>query len=316
MRWAEMTVECPPDSVEAVSYAYIEAGCGGVMMTGTDPVKVQGSLPVTDGLTGNIETLRAHLERLPEFGLPGLRDGMSVRYVEDEDWANAWKQYFKPLRIGRKIIIKPSWEFFSPQPGDLILDLDPGMAFGTGGHPTTKLCLEALEDLVKPGMIVADIGTGSGILSLAAARLGAAHVYATDIDLLPRKIATENVARNGLDGVIDVLEIDAFDASAKECDLIVANIVANTIVELAPTLPGRLKPGGYFLASGIVDNHCELVSGALRAVGFTPVDTRREDIWVCLVTRLEADAGTDAESLALASRALPPIGCESDAWTN
>jgi len=316
MRWAEMTVECPPDSVEAVSYAYIEAGCGGVMMTGADPVKVQGSLPVTDELTGRIDALRAHLERLPEFGLPGLRDGMTVRYAEDEDWANAWKQYFKPLRIGRKIVIKPSWEFFLPQPGDLILDLDPGMAFGTGGHPTTKLCLEALEDYVRPGMRVADIGTGSSILSLAAARLGAEHVFATDIDLLPRKIARENVTRNELDDVIDILEIDAFDTAARECDLIVANIVANTIVELAPSLPGRLKPGGYFLASGIVDGHHDLVSGALRSVGLMPVETRSEDIWICLVTRLEPGAAADADTLARAARELPPIGCESDAWAS
>ena len=316
MRWAEMTVECPSDSVEAVCYAYIEAGCGGVMMTGSDPVKVQGSLPVTDELTGRIEALRAHLERLPEFGLPALCDGMTVRYAEDEDWATAWKQYFKPLRIGRRLIIKPSWEYYSALPGDLILELDPGMAFGTGGHPTTKLCLEALEDYVSPGMRVADIGTGSGILSLGAARLGASHVFATDIDLLPRKIATENVARNGLDSVIDVLEIDAFDHQANACDLIVANIVANTIVEIAPTIPGRLKPGGYFLASGIVDNHHDLVSSALRSVGLLPVETKREDIWICLVTRLGLDAETDTAALADVARVLPPIGSESDAWAS
>jgi ribosomal protein L11 methyltransferase len=316
MRWAEMTVECAPDAVEAVSHAYIEAGCGGVMMTGDDPVKVQGSLPVTDELTGRMNALREHLDRLPEFGLSALRNGMTVRYAEDEDWANAWKQYFKPLRIGRHIVIKPSWEYYDPAPGDFILDLDPGMAFGTGGHPTTRLCLEALEDYVRPGMTVADIGTGSSILSLGAARLGARHVYATDIDLLPRKIAAENVARNGLGDVIDVLEIDTFESRAKECDLIVANIVANTIVELAPSLPQRLKPGGFFVASGIVDNHHDLVSGALRAVGLAPVETRREDIWICLVTRLEPEASTDSETLARAARELPPIGSESDAWAS
>lgn len=316
MRWAEMTVLCPPDSVEAVSYAYIDAGCGGVMMTGADPVKVQGSLPVTDELTDRIQALRLHLDRLPEFGLPPLVDGMTVRYAEDEDWANAWKKYFKPVRIGRNIIIKPSWEFYSVQPDDLILDLDPGMAFGTGGHPTTKLCLEALEDYVRPGMTVADIGTGSSILSLGAARLGATHVFATDIDLLPRKIAKENVARNGLDEIIEILELEEFDRKASDCDIVVANIVANTIVELAPTLPGRLNPGGIFVASGIVDNHHDLVSGALSAVGLVPVETRREDIWICLVTRLEPTAVKDDSALANAARELPPIGSESDAWAS
>jgi ribosomal protein L11 methyltransferase len=314
MRWTEMTVQCAPEAVEAVSYAYIQAGCGGVMMTGSDPVTVQGSLPVTDELTGRISALRAHLDRLPEFGLPALIGDMTLRYAEEEDWANAWKQYFKPLRIGRNLLIKPSWEYYHPQPNDLILELDPGMAFGTGGHPTTKLCLETLEDYVRPGMTVADIGTGSGILSLGAARLGAKQVFATDIDLLPRKIARENIARNQLEDVISVLEMEEFDKKAQECDLIVANIVANTIIEIAPTIPARLLPGGYFLASGIVDNHHDLVSDALRAVGLMPVETRREDIWVCLVTRLQADAETDTATLERASRELPPIGCENDAW--
>ncbi|HLJ56861.1 MAG TPA: 50S ribosomal protein L11 methyltransferase, partial [Chthonomonadaceae bacterium] len=186
----------------------------------------------------------------------------------------------------------------------------------TGGHPTTRLCLEALEHLVRPGMVVADIGTGSSILSLAAARLGARRVYATDIDLLPRKIARENVARNGLDDVISVLEMDDFDAAARDCDVVVANIVANTIIELAPGLPARLKPGGIFVASGIVDNHRDLVSDALRSVGLMPVDARGEDMWVCLVSRLEPDSTADAEPLALAARALPPIGSESDAWAS
>src|SRR5437762_1835204 len=101
MRWAEMTVECAPEAVEAVSYAFLEAGCGGVVMTGDDPVKVQGSLPVTDELMSRMQNLRAHLERLPEFGLPALKGGMTLRYAEDEDWANAWKQYFKPNKIGQ-----------------------------------------------------------------------------------------------------------------------------------------------------------------------------------------------------------------------
>lgn len=316
MRWAEMTVKCAPESTEAVSYAYIEAGCGGVMMTGSDPVTVQGSLPVTDELTGRMQELKAHLDRLPEFGLAGLIDGMTIRYVEEEDWANAWKQYFKPLRIGRNIIIKPSWDYYFPQNEDLVLELDPGMAFGTGGHPTTRMCLEAVEDYVKPGMLVADIGTGSGILSLAAARLQARHVYATDIDLLPRKIARENIVRNELTDVIEILELDAFDKAAHDCDLIVANIVANTIIEIAPTIPPRLKEDGYFVASGIVDNHHDLVSAALGAVGLELVETRREDIWVCLVTRKTKRDAFDGEALANASKVLPPIGCESDAWAS
>ena len=314
MRWAEMTVLCAPEAVDAVSYAYIDHGCGGVMMTGTNPVKVQGSLPVTDELTGRIRELSDHLARLPEFGLPALVETMTIRYAEDEDWANAWKQYFKPIRIGRKLVIKPSWEFFQPEKGDMILELDPGMAFGTGGHPTTKLCLEALEDWVKPGMVVADIGTGSGILSLGAARLQASVVYATDIDILPRRVARENVTRNELEDVIQILEMDDFQEKARNCDLIVANIVANTIIELATAIAPRLKPGGIFIASGIVDNHETVVGDALKAVGLMPVEARHEDIWLCLVTRKEEVASTDLETLKRAAEELPPLVSESDAW--
>jgi len=315
MRWAEMTVVCAFEATDAVSYAFIEAGCGGVMLTGTDPVTVQGSLPVTDELVLRMTGLREHLERLEEFGLPPLVDGMTIRYAEEEDWANAWKQYFKPLRIGRRLIVKPSWEYYLPTGDDLILELDPGMAFGTGGHPTTRLCMEALEERITPGMVVADIGTGSGILSLAAARLGAVKIWATDSDLLPRKIAIENIARNDLEDVVSILELEPFDLAAHDCDLVVANIVANTIIELAASIAPRLKPGGIFIASGIVEEHHDSVRDALAAVGLTHLETKSEDIWVCLVCRRDPDAPQDPETLNRVMRQIPPIGWDGH-WSN
>ncbi len=315
MRWAEMTVVCAAEATDAVSYAFIEAGCGGVMLTGKDPVTVQGSLPVTDELMLRVTGLKAHLDRLEEFGLPALLDGMTLRYAEEEDWANAWKQYFKPLRIGKRLIVKPSWEYYLPTGDDLVLELDPGMAFGTGGHPTTRLCMEALEERMTPGMVVADIGTGSGILSLAAARLGAVKIWATDSDLLPRKIAKENIARNGLEDVIEIMELEPFDTAAHDCDLVVANIVANTIIELAPTIAPRLKPGGIFIGSGIVEEHHDNVRDALAAVGLTLLETKREDIWVCLVCRHDADAPHDLEALRRVMQKVPPIGSDGD-WSN
>ena len=307
MRWAEITASCSPESVDAVSYAFLESGCGGVTIQGDGPVNVCGSLPVTDELSGKLAALKNHLDRLPEFGLAGLLDGLTLRYAEEEDWANAWKQYFKPMKLGSRIVIKPSWEEYTAANDELILELDPGMAFGTGGHPTTQLCLLALEDHVKPGMKVADIGTGSGILSLAAARLGATDVVATDIDLIPRKVARENVTRNGLDETVRILEMDEFDAAAVERDLVVANIVANTIIELAPTIAPRVNPGGIFIASGIVDEHHDLVRDTLTAVGLEHIETKRDDIWVCLISRKNPNLEIDQEALKRSSDALPAI---------
>lgn len=282
MRWAQMTVVCASEATEAVSHAFLEAGCGGVMMTGNEPVKVQGSLPVTDALSDILTDLKAHLERLPEFGLPALLDGITLTYAEDEDWANAWKQYFKPTRVGERLVIVPSWEDYQPKPEDLILLLDPGMAFGTGGHPTTRLCMQALEATVKPDMKVADIGTGSGILAIAAARLGASRVIATDIDPLACRIAGENIAVNHLSEVIEILDVTSFDAKATDCDLIVANILAGVIIELAPTIAPRLRQGGIFIASGVVQEYHDAVRESLQAVGLVHRSTRSEDIWVCL----------------------------------
>jgi ribosomal protein L11 methyltransferase len=308
MRWAEMSVSCDAAAVDAVSYAFITAGCGGVMITGENPVKIQGSLPVTDELTMRIEGLVSHLDQLEEFGLPALVDRMTIKYAEDEDWANAWKKYFKPLHIGHKLVIKPGWETYEPAEGELVIDLDPGMAFGTGGHPTTRLCMEALEERVVPGFKVADIGTGSGILSITAALLGASEVVATDIDALPRKVARENVIRNEKEAIVSILEMDEFDAKAQDQDLVVANIVANTIIELAPSIAPRVKEGGIFIGSGIVDDHHDLVLGALSAVGLEHVETKREDIWVCLITRKSANAPADPDALKRAAAELPPIG--------
>lgn len=309
MRWAVISALCAPDAVDALCYALIEAGCPGTVMEGSDPVRVQGSLPVTDELQPKLEALRDHLNRLPEFGLPPLLDGLTLHYAEDDDWANAWKQYFKPMKVGRTLIIKPSWEDYVAQPDDRIIELDPGMAFGTGGHPTTRLCLEALEERVEPDTLVADLGTGSGILAIAAARLGARSVLATDIDLLPRKIARENVTLNRLDEIVSVLEMPDFDLQATDCDLIVSNIVANTIIQNAENVAGRVKPGGIYVACGIVEDHHDLVRDALKAAGFDLIETKREDIWVCLITR-RTHALPDTEAIEHLRNILPPLGAQ------
>jgi ribosomal protein L11 methyltransferase len=283
MRWIELTVESPSDSVEAVTAILLDMGCQGVAEQGTDPRRVTGFLALDD-LASQLESLRERIARLPEFGLsPG--GPVNGRPVEEADWANEWRKYFHPVEIGKRLVVMPSWEEYSGDPARVIVEIDPGQAFGTGGHATTRLCLEALDELIRPGMVVADIGTGSGILAIAAARLGASLVYATDIDLLPRTVSRENVERNGLAEVVHVLEIDAFDEQARDCDLVVANIVAAVIEEIAPTIPARLKPGGLLVASGIVD---ELLPGVLEALvgaGLELIEIREDEIWRAIVAR-------------------------------
>jgi ribosomal protein L11 methyltransferase len=282
MHWAEITLEIPAESAEAASALLMEAGCQGVAEKGGDPRVLTGCLPLEEGAQAAIDELEDRLANLPLFGLSAPTD-FFVRGVEEEEWASAWKKHFKPLEIGRRLVIKPGWETYDGDPARVIVELDPGMAFGTGGHPTTRLCLEYLDEYVQPGMTVADIGTGSGILALAAARLGAAVVHATDIDLLPRKIARENVERNGLQQVVRVEEMDEFDAAAWNCDLAVANIIALTIIEIAPSIFARLKPGGVFISSGIVEEKLPEVLDALTACGFAVIEVREEEIWRAIV---------------------------------
>lgn len=289
MSWIELCVTTPPDSVEAVTGILLDLGCHGVAETGSDPRNITGFLPEGDPVTLTVQ-LEHRLARLPEFGLPAVHT-VTARPVEETDWANEWRRYFRPVEIGKRLVIKPTWESYEGDPSRAIVEIDPGQAFGTGGHATTRLCLEALDEYVLPGMVVADIGTGSGILAIAAARLGASVVYATDCDLLPRKVSQENVERNGLTGIVRIEEMDAFDAVARDCDLVVANIIAATIAEITPSVRHRLKPGGIYIASGIVDELLPVVLAAIGNAGFERVEIREEEIWRAIVARRLTDDG-------------------------
>src|SRR5512145_159320 len=193
--------------------------------------------------------------------------------VKEEDWAEAWKAHYHPVRIGRKLMIRPLWAEADLLPGDLEIALDPGMAFGTGTHPTTQLCLEALEDHVQPGVNVLDLGSGSGILAIAAAKLGAASVLALDIDPVAVKAAQENVEQNGTADKIVVQSgsLDSLIASPRRFDLIVVNILAKIIIAMCGQHLGDVvRPGGVALFSGIIEDQVEAVETALRETGLEP----------------------------------------------
>ena len=281
MRWAEIAVEASGDAQEAVGALLTDvAGCQGYSAAQD---RVLGYLPVDDRLENTLLTLRSSLSALPEAGFPDVVPEITLRFVEEADWANAWKQYFKPQRIGKLLVVKPTWEDWDAAPDDVLIEIDPGMAFGTGLHATTRLCLRALEDTVLPGSSVADVGTGSGILAAAAARLGAADVAAVDIDPLAVRIARENIALNHAASIVSVAESDTPPPGT--FDIVVANILADIILGMAPTLRDALRPNGTLIASGIIDTRAEDVRRGLTAAGLTIQETLTEGEWVAITAR-------------------------------
>ncbi len=215
-----------------------------------------------------------------------------VRIVQEEDWATAWKKFYKPLRIGQRVVLKPTWEEFTPNATDIVIHLDPGMAFGTGMHPTTRLCIVALEEVVKPGDTVLDLGTGSGVLAFVAAHLGATAVLATDIDPLAVRVARENALLNHIDEKTLAIALSSVPAQMPgHFQVIVANILAEVLVGLFDgkyentPLAEPLAPGGTFILSGILAEKAEMVLQAAARHGLHLVDTKQEGDWVALVVR-------------------------------
>jgi len=239
--------------------------------------------------------LRQALEDLPSFGYDPGEFAVEIGSVREEDWAEAWKKYYKPVPVTERLTVKPVWEEYAPRPGEIVIELDPGMAFGTGTHPTTKLCLTALERTVRGGETVIDVGTGSGILAVGAVKLGAARVLALDLDPVAVSSAAANIRLNGLEDRIEVRESDLLEilkngdnvppAFAPPADLVTANLLAEIILRFIDDVMQVLKPGGMFIASGIYENREEQVVGALREAGFEEIARLREERWTALIVR-------------------------------
>ena len=212
---------------------------------------------------------------------------IEVRSVDEEDWANNWKAYFKPMPVGEKLLVCPSWEKIPEGNTRAVLKIDPGMAFGTGTHHTTRMCLELLEKNIKNGDLVADLGCGSGILSIAASLMGAKETYAIDIDPVAARVAAENAELNGIDmsgyfiRIGDILSDEKFrdDISGRRYDIVLANIVANVIIAFAPVIPQLMKPGGKLIASGIIADRLDEVLDALKANGLEAVEICSGEGW-------------------------------------
>ena len=210
---------------------------------------------------------------------------LSLQGVKEEDWAENWKQYYKPFRLGEHMVVKPTWESWDMQEGDLMIEIDPGMAFGTGTHETTAMCVGLIEKYYQGGALL-DVGTGSGILAIAAARLGAKGIVAVDIDPDAVRVARENVAHNGLTGAIDVREGDLLQGLSQRFQFAVANILAPVICMLAAPLKAHLLPGGRFVCSGIIAEAEGDVNDALLAAGYQIDEIQHKGDWVAFACHI------------------------------
>ena len=227
-----------------------------------------------------VETRALIAARMEAAGIPYTSE---TEGVEQEDWQNGWRKYYHPMDVGQRLAIVPSWQDYDTDRVKLILD--PGLAFGTGGHETTNLCLEVLDERVKGGERVLDIGTGSGILAIAALKLGAAVAEGVDIDPVAVRTAGENAALNGVADKLTVLVGDLSDKASGKYDIITANIVANAIMSLAPAVPGLMADDAVFIASGIIDSRKDEVIAALEAAGLAVLEVKEKRGWECIVCK-------------------------------
>jgi len=286
MEWLEVSVTVENEAAEAVAevlsrYAYhgvaIEAGPRG---WDSDPVVVRAYLPADDQLQTNKRRIKenlGHLNQIRPVSVP------TFRRIADADWTESWKERLTVLHIGQHIVIRPSWRDYVPASGDVVIQLDPGMAFGTGLHPTTQMCLVVLEVSMRPRAHVLDMGTGSGILAIAAAKLGAERVLAVDNDPVAAKTARDNVVTNGVSGIVEVARGSLREVSESH-DLVVVNILAKIIVEmLQEGLATRVRSGGRLIAAGIIINQEPEVVEAMEQQGLALVRRIQREDWVCLV---------------------------------
>ena len=306
--WLELEVEADPEAVEAVSEILGRVATGGTtvepafdlvdegLRARIDPARpavVRGYVRLVEGPSGTTagEVAAAQvaeaLGHLQAFGLRQIGE-LHTRMVHEADWADAWRAFFPVIRIGRRLVVRPTWREHTPAPDDVVLALDPGMAFGTGLHPTTRLCLAALERVAEEGRLdrarVLDVGCGSGILAIAALKLGGGKALGVDTDPIAVESTVANAARNALHGRLTARE-GSLPTGEPQFDVVLANLVAGVLIPLAPTLRAELTPGGTLVASGIFIDREPEVTAAFEAVGLRVAERTTEGDWVALELR-------------------------------
>ena len=310
MDWIELIIHTTTQGADFVSGLLMEYGASGTMVEDRadipDPSHPHGIWEIIDpkllenmpedvlvhawfrpeDLPALLDQLESRLapvrSRTPEFG--SLR--LDTRSVRDEDWAEVWKKYYKPFHLSERLVVKPSWEAYEPAADEMIIEMDPGMAFGSGTHETTDLCANLLEETIRGGESLLDVGTGSGILAIAAALLGASPILAIDIDPDAVRIARENVLHNHVDQVVTVQEGNLLDrAEGVQCDICVLNIISDVVIFIAKDLLQHIRPGGFFICSGIVDTRRAEVRQALEAAGYQDIEEVHRGEWTAFRCR-------------------------------
>ncbi|MCM3360827.1 50S ribosomal protein L11 methyltransferase [Niallia sp. MER TA 168] len=310
MKWSEITIHTTNEAIEPISNILHEAGASGVVIE--DPfelikeredqfgeiyqlnpddypeegVLVKAYLPINSFLGETVEAIKENINNLVLFNIDIGLNKVSIMEVNEEEWATAWKKYYHPVKISEKFTIVPTWENYTPVHTDeLIIELDPGMAFGTGTHPTTVLCIQALERIVKKEDIVIDVGTGSGVLSIAAAMLGAKSVLALDLDEVAVRSAKLNIKLNKVHETTTVRQNNLLSGINEQADVIVANILAEVIVRFTDDVYRLLHKDGYFIASGIILQKKEEVKDAIIASGLEIIETVQMEDWVSITAQ-------------------------------
>ena len=312
MDWMKYTVLTTTEASDLISQILMDAGSTGTMIEDKndvaanqrpegqwdiideaiaqrigDDVKVTGYFEADAKLADRIAFIEGELRRIAGMDL-GMDLGKleTIRHdVAEQDWTESWKAAFKPFRLGEHMLIRPSWEDVEPREGDHVIEIDPGMAFGTGTHETTGMCVRLVEKYVKPGDRVIDIGTGTGILAIAAAHMGAKPVLATDLDATAVKVAAENVAKNGFAGVIETRCGDLLDVVRESGDVVIANIIADVICMLAAPVRQRIVDGGIFICSGIAQDRKAEVLRALADADYAVLDVLDRGEWCAIASR-------------------------------
>lgn len=313
MEWVELTIHTTTEGADIVSEALMLEGATGTMVEDRadipDPTKPNGIWEIIDpklidslpedvvvhawfepdaSFADKVQALRTRMIELKHSDL-GMDLGtleIGMANVHDEDWSEVWKKFYKPFRAGKHLVVKPTWELYDAQEGDKVIEIDPGMAFGSGTHETTGMCMELLEEVITGHERVIDVGTGSGILAIGAALLGAKTITAIDIDPIAVKVAQENIEHNGLQDRIVAREGNLLDKLDDiTCDICVANIIADVICMFAAPLNDHIVPGGLFICSGIIKEREQDVVDALNAADYQILKICRKGEWVAILSR-------------------------------